>query len=192
MSGIRIEHAAELLEKGDSIVFGTDTINGIGCSASDAKAVIKLFEMKKRETGKPFVMLFADMKEVFRYFEYDERVERIAAACMPGGITIVHKPRRKLSALLMKDGYASFRIPARESLLSLISYFGKPLASTSLNLAGEPIITDRKEAQKVFHSYIFNNLTSRTEPSTVIKMHKGRIEMLREGAVKIRSEQWTG
>lgn len=191
MNGTRIDIASELLLTGNPVIFGTDTVNGIGCTADDEEALKNLYRLKRREKDKPFVMLFDTFDRVFDYFEYDEKICRIARAYMPGAVTIVHKANRKVPASLLKDRMASFRIPARRSLLDLIARTGKPIATTSLNLAGKSVITDRKTAKSVFDAYIFNNLSHRTAPSTVISLSNGKISVLRQGVVNIKDGKWT-
>ena len=191
MNGTRIDIATKQLLKGEPVIFGTDTVNGIGCAADNEDALKNLYRIKKREKEKPFVMLFDTLEHVFDYFEYSEIIHKIAKAYMPGALTIVHKANSRVPVSLLKNQMASFRIPARRSILELIAYTGKPIASTSLNLTGEPVITDRKTAKRAFDAYIFNNLSRRTVPSTVISLSNKKIKILRQGVVRIKDLKWT-
>ena len=55
------------LEKGGLILYPTDTVWGIGCDATNAAAVAKIFELKKREDGKSMIVLMADENEIPEY-----------------------------------------------------------------------------------------------------------------------------
>ena len=51
------QRAAETIRRGGLIVYPTDTIWGIGCDASRADAVRRVFELKKRAESKSLIVL---------------------------------------------------------------------------------------------------------------------------------------
>ena len=54
---IDIKNAVEVLRKGGVILYPTDTIWGIGCDATNADAVRRVYEIKKREDSKALICL---------------------------------------------------------------------------------------------------------------------------------------
>ena len=52
-----------VLKTGGIILYPTDTIWGIGCDATNEKAVEKIFALKKRSDEKSMIILAADKKE---------------------------------------------------------------------------------------------------------------------------------
>lgn len=186
MAGTKLKEALNRLKKGDVIAFGTDTINGIGCLYSSEKGISRIYEMKGREDRKPLILLCSSFEMASSFFSLDDSADRLMRKYMPGALTIVAKPKVLLASQLLLDGYASFRIPARKSVVDLIEYLGQPIASTSLNMSGRPVITERSAARKIFKDlFIANNLSSKVIPSTVVKCENGGFSLLREGALKI-------
>ncbi len=185
MSGIDIKYTKTLLKKGNIIIFGTDTVNGLGCIYNNNLSLKNLYKIKNRPKDKPFILLCDSKESVFKIFEYNEIVENLINRFMPGSLTIIAKPKIKISKFLLKNGFASFRIPARKSLLNLLKSINAPIASTSLNISGKNIILKRDEAKKTFNNiHIFNNLTSKSMPSTIVKIINNKIVVLRKGKIK--------
>lgn len=186
MAGTKIKEAILRLKREEAVAFGTDTVNGIGCLYSSKKGIAKIYEMKKRDERKPLILLCSSFDMASEYFFLDSLSEGLMHRHMPGALTLVVKPKKKLNEFLILDGHASFRIPSRRSVLQIIEGLGMPLASTSLNEADKPVLTDRNEIKRRFKGiFIANNLSSKTIPSTVAKCDRGKIVILRAGAVKL-------
>ena len=62
-----LEHALAVLRTGGTILYPTDTIWGLGCDATDAEAVKRIFDLKKRDESKSLVILMADAKDLVKY-----------------------------------------------------------------------------------------------------------------------------
>ena len=62
-----VTEAARVLKAGGLILYPTDTIWGIGCDATNAEAVAKVFALKRRDEAKSLVLLAADLDMVGRY-----------------------------------------------------------------------------------------------------------------------------
>src|SRR2546428_11652456 len=55
-----INNALEVLNAGGTILYPTDTIWGIGCDATNEKAVEKVFSIKQRQESKSLIVLMSD------------------------------------------------------------------------------------------------------------------------------------
>jgi len=64
---------------GKVIVYPTDTIYGLGCSALDKKAVGKIYRIKNRAKKKPLLVLISDFKMLQEYFKVDKNSWHICA-----------------------------------------------------------------------------------------------------------------
>src|SRR5262245_55222892 len=62
-----IDHCLKVLEAGGLILYPTDTIWGIGCDATNAEAVQRIYELKNRPGSKSMIVLLADEKELLKY-----------------------------------------------------------------------------------------------------------------------------
>ena len=62
-----VAKAIEVLRAGGVILYPTDTIWGIGCDATNPKAVARVYEIKKRADSKALVLLASDLDMICRY-----------------------------------------------------------------------------------------------------------------------------
>src|ERR1700760_1222504 len=62
-----LEHSLKALQQGGLILYPTDTIWGIGCDATNAEAVAKVYALKQREAAKSLIVLMADKRDIVKY-----------------------------------------------------------------------------------------------------------------------------
>ncbi len=148
---IVIENAVEALRQGGTLLYPTDTIWGLGCDATCAPAVEKLYAIKSRDHSKSMLILCADLAMVRRYVG---GVSPAAATllCADGRPTTVIIPLNAHadSALLANnlaasDGTIGVRLPRHALCQELLRRLGHPLVSTSANRSGTPSPTCYKE-----------------------------------------------
>ena len=143
--------AVETLRKGGVILYPTDTVWGIGCDATNAEAVQKVYEIKKRPDSKSLVLLASDLDMVARYvreipemaLQLVEVNDRPMTIIYPDAMTGV-ECRGLAENVVAEDGSIGIRIPAVDFCRNLVHRFGRPVVSTSANISGEP--TPRKFA----------------------------------------------
>ena len=143
--------AVETLRKGGVILYPTDTVWGIGCDATNAEAVQKVYEIKKRPDSKSLVLLARDLDMVARYvreipemaLQLVEVNDRPMTIIYPDAMTGV-ECRGLAENVVAEDGSVGIRIPAVDFCRNLVHRFGRPVVSTSANISGEP--TPRKFA----------------------------------------------
>ncbi|HAF07792.1 MAG: Sua5/YciO/YrdC/YwlC family protein [candidate division TA06 bacterium 32_111] len=179
------EEALNILKEGRLLAFSTDTINGIATSFDNIKGIEKIFHLKKRDFKKPFALFFSENIEIENFFYTSKLFWKIKEKFLPGQLTIVLKAKKIIPSVLVKDGFASLRIPDEKKILKLIDLFKKPLACTSLNISGKDLITEKDEFEKYFKGvHLFGELKKKKKPSTVIKIDKKNVEILREGGIE--------
>ena len=132
-----INNCIEALKKGELILYPTDTIWGIGCDASNAEAVKKIYQLKKREDSKALICLVSNQAMLERYVE---EVPEVAYDIMDLAIkptTIVFdKPKGLAKNLIAADNTIAIRVASDKFCQYLINKFGKPIVSTSANISG--------------------------------------------------------
>ena len=62
-----IKKVIEVLKSGGVILYPTDTIWGIGCDATNAKAVARVYDIKRRQDSKAMLVLVDDCNKLERY-----------------------------------------------------------------------------------------------------------------------------
>ena len=121
----------EVLRRDDGVLLvPTETVYGLVCDASHEAARAKIYEMKRRPASKLLTLFFASRQAVEAAFPaMPETAKRFAAAFCPGPVTLIVPDG---------DAFTGFRIPDHPALLNLLKAYGRPLASTSANLSGQP------------------------------------------------------
>jgi L-threonylcarbamoyladenylate synthase len=128
----------ETLKNGGTILYPTDTVWGIGCDATNPKAVEKIFELKQRASGRSLIVLLADSRDLNIYtshlhphiIRYLENTDSPTTVVYDGAIGFADN-------LIGADGSIAIRIIREKFCRHLIKRFRKPLVSTSANLSGE-------------------------------------------------------
>lgn len=134
-----INECLAVLHSGGIILYPTDTVWGIGCDATNEKAVEKIFSVKKRNEEKSMIILVADEKEIVTYTNDPNAViyDYIKGVHKP--TTVIYDNAKNVAAnLINKDGSIAIRIVKDEFCCKLIKIFGKPIVSTSSNISGFP------------------------------------------------------
>ncbi len=181
-----LENCLLTLRNGGLILYPTDTIWGIGCDATNATAVKKIYELKKRPETKSLIVLLADQKELLRYVTQPDLQVLDYLRTVTKPTTVIYKdPVGLADNLINADGTIGIRIVKDEFCKHLIKRFRKPIVSTSANISGEPapaFFYDISEEIKTGVDYIVQYRqqdASPKEPSSVIKWENGKITVLR-------------
>lgn len=134
-----IKKAVEVLRKGGVILYPTDTVWGIGCDATNAEAVKRVYEIKKRADSKALICLVDSESRLCRYVRNvaDVTWDMIELSTKP--LTVIFDSATGLAEnLLAEDGSVGIRVTREEFSKELCYRFQKPIVSTSANISGEP------------------------------------------------------
>lgn len=134
-----VDKCIEVLRDGGIILYPTDTVWGIGCDATNAEAVAKVYTLKRSQDKHSMLCLFRDADMVVRYvnkapgiaFEVMELSDKPLTAILPGATGVA-------DALIPETQTLGVRIPQHDFCQALLRKFGKPIVSTSANISGEP------------------------------------------------------
>ncbi|MEJ7736724.1 MAG: L-threonylcarbamoyladenylate synthase [Chitinophagaceae bacterium] len=134
-----VESCLDVLKSGGIILYPTDTVWGLGCDATNPKAVEKIYLLKQRSAGKNMNVLLADERDILKYtvqpdlrvFEYLKKVQKPTTIIYQGAIGLADN-------LIQTDGTIGIRVVNEPFCKHLIKRFRKPVVSTSANLSGQP------------------------------------------------------
>lgn len=133
-----IKDALLALRKGGIILYPTDTIWGIGCDATNAVAVEKIFKIKSRNENKSLLVLVDGENMLDRYVKDIPEIAFELAGVSDTPLTIIYPGGKNLAhGVCSEDGSVAIRICHDEFCHELISRFRKPITSTSANLSGK-------------------------------------------------------
>jgi L-threonylcarbamoyladenylate synthase len=134
-----IQACLEALQKGDLILYPTDTVWGIGCDATNEAAVKRIFELKKRSDSKAMIVLVENETAILKYVNVDELqvFDYIKGIHKP--TTVIYQNAKNLAHnLIASDGTVAIRVCKDKFCHELIQKFGKPIVSTSANISTYP------------------------------------------------------
>ena len=175
------------LTEGALAVIPTDTLYGVVCSAADQDAVGRLYRLKSRE-NKPGTLVAASIDQLVE-LGIPRRYLVAVEQYWPGAISIVIPMGLKLNYLHQGKGSLAIRIPGDGTFQELLDLTG-PLMTSSANMPGKKPATTIEEARQYFGDavdlYIDGGDLSGREPSTIIKIIDDAVEVIRQGAVKIK------
>ncbi|NEW81978.1 MAG: threonylcarbamoyl-AMP synthase [Mariniphaga sp.] len=183
-----IVKAVEVLRSGGIILYPTDTIWGIGCDATNAAAVKRIYEIKQREDTKSMLVLMENPNLLNSYISEVPEIawELIEVADTP--LTIIYPGAKNLAVnLVANDGSIGIRITNEAFTQQLIQRFRKPVVSTSANISGQKspqnfaeISEEIKKSVDFIVKFRQDDLT-RSNPSGIIKLGVGgQIEIIRK------------
>lgn len=172
-----LKKAVETLKKGGIILYPTDTIWGIGCDATDPKAVKRIYELKKRADSKSMLVLVNNEAMLERTVKEIPEVawQLIEAADKP--LTVIYdEPVGMAPELTASDGSLGIRITKERFSSDLCRLLRRPIVSTSANISGEASAATFSEiSQKIRDGVDYiakyrRDDMSRPSPSNIIKL----------------------
>ena len=134
-----IKRAVEVMRKGVVILYPNDTVWGIGCDATNAEAVKKVYEIKHRDDSKALICLVDSDARLQRYVRDVPNVawDLMELATKPTTV-ILDNAVNLAPNLIAEDGSIAMRITREEFSKELCFRMQKPIVSTSANISGEP------------------------------------------------------
>jgi len=182
------EAAQKLQVPGAVGVIPTDTVYGVVARATDQSAVARLYALKSRE-HKPGTIIAANIDQLVE-LGIKRRYLTAVQQFWPGAVSV--EIPHQVSYLNQDTGRQAFRIPDNDDLIRLLENTG-PLQTTSANSPGKAPAVTLDEARAYFGDdvdfYVDGGDLSDREPSTIIRIIDDAIEVIREGAVKIRENE---
>ncbi len=177
-----IKAAVDTLRKGGIILYPTDTVWGIGCDATDSKAVERVFALKQRTDAKALITLVGSLAALERTVDGIPDVAYELIECTDRPLTIVYDrplPMARIAPELQApDGTIGVRVTNEAFSRALCRAFGKPLVSTSANISGHPTPADFRHIEPEIIAGADYVCTSRrnerakeeTKPSMVMRL----------------------
>lgn len=183
-----IKNAIEVMKQGGVILYPTDTVWGIGCDATNAEAVAKVYKIKKRDDSKALICLVDSDARLQRYVRNVPNVAWDILDIATKPTTIILDGAVNLAPnLIAEDGSIALRITKEPFSHELCYRFQKPLVSTSANISGEPAAANYNDiSQELLDAVDYVCFSRRQEhkphtPSSIIKLKEdGEVTIIRK------------
>ena len=182
-----IQNAYEIKQKGGIILYPTDTVWGIGCDATNAEAVAKIYKLKKRAETQSMIVLMNGEKMIYNVFkEIPEVAWQIIDLSENPTTLVLDKPRNVAPNLIAPDQTLGIRIVKEPFCFKLMEKMKKPLVSTSANISGQPTPKSFKEISPEIIKgvdYVVNLHREKIagKPSTIIKLtNDSQVKVIRK------------
>jgi len=183
-----VADAAALLRTGKLCAFPTETVYGLGADATDADAVLSIYETKGRPRFNPLIIHCADLAMASMLADFSPLAARLTSF-WPGSLTLVlpAKPGNGLADVATSGlDSVAIRIPDHPIALQLIAAVGRPLAAPSANPSGRLSPTTAEQVRRGFAGKVpvLDGGPCRAGvESTIIRVEGERLVQLRAGAV---------
>lgn len=183
-----IQQAVQTMRSGGLILYPTDTIWGIGCDATNADAVRRIYELKRRDDSKALICLVDSPNRMQQYSRSIPDVAWDLIDYAQNPLTLIVDGALNLASnLVAKDGSIAIRVTRERISHDLCYRFQKAVVSTSANLSGQPAPRNFMEiSPEIIRGvdYVMKarqNDVTKGKPSQIVKISKdGQITFIRK------------
>lgn len=183
-----IRRAVETMRNGGVILYPTDTVWGIGCDATNAEAVAKVYKIKRRDDSKAMICLVDSDARLQRYVRNVPNVAWELLDCADKPTTVILDGATGLAHnLIAEDGSVALRITKEPFSKELCYRFQKAVVSTSANISGQPAAQNYCDiAPELLDAVDYVCWSRRQEhkphtPSSIVRLRiNGEVEIIRK------------
>ena len=179
----------KILKEGGVAVIPTDTLYGLVASAFNKKAIERIYKIKNRDKSKPLIVLISSVSQLKDFGIKGD----FAKIFQPKVSVLLECKSPKFKYIHRGTGEIAFRLTSKrnKNLYYLISKVG-PIVAPSANRESEKPAETIKEAKEYFNSSVdcyIDGGRKIGEPSTLIRIKNGEIEILRQGRINIKNKK---
>lgn len=183
-----VDEAVRVLREGGIILYPTDTVWGLGCDATNAEAVDRIYRLKRSENKKSMLVLCASADMVARYvnrapgiaFEVMEMATSPLTLILPGATGVA-------ANLIPDEGTLGIRVPDHEFCRRMLRALQRPVVSTSANISGEATPAGLQEVSREIIDGVdfvvnprFEGKPTRKASSIIAFGEGGEVKIIRE------------
>lgn len=183
-----VDEAVRVLREGGIILYPTDTVWGLGCDATNAEAVERIYRLKRSENKKSMLVLCASADMVVRYvnrapgiaFEVMEMATSPLTLILPGATGVA-------ANLIPDEGTLGIRVPDHEFCRRMLRGLQRPVVSTSANISGEATPAGLQEVSREIIDGVdfvvnprFEGKPTRKASSIIAFGEGGEVKIIRE------------
>lgn len=183
-----MKEAVVVLQRGGVVVYPTDTLYGLGADISNKKAIEKVYKIKGRKFNKPLLILVSSKKQINKFAYLNKTAEKVINKFLPGPLTLILKKKKIVSVKITgRKKTVGVRLPKNKTAINLAKKLGRPITTTSANIAGAKTpmsgqaIYNHFKKQKYQPDLILDAGELNGKPSTILNFSEKRVKIIREG-----------
>jgi tRNA threonylcarbamoyl adenosine modification protein (Sua5/YciO/YrdC/YwlC family) len=187
----RIQQAVDVLRKGGVIIYPTDTVYGIGCDVTNAKAVERVCRIKGIHPDKANLSFICyDLSHISDYAHgITTATYKVIKKALPGPFTFLFEASANAPRFGgVKRKTVGIRVPDNQIIRQLVKELGNPIVSTSVRESEETLeeyVTDPDliyEKYRLLVDLVIDGGFGGNTPSTIVDCVNDEFEIVREGA----------
>lgn len=182
-----IRQAVEILRRGGTIAYPTDSSYALGCAIGNKEAMDAIRRIRRVDDNHNFTLVCRDLSEVALYARIDNEIYRLLKRFTPGPYTFILAATREVPRRLQhpKRRTIGLRIPDFPIVSALLGELDEPLMSSTLIMPGAELpMNDAEEIrEKLEHAIdmVIDGGPCDLEPTTVVDLTGGAPVILRRG-----------
>jgi tRNA threonylcarbamoyl adenosine modification protein (Sua5/YciO/YrdC/YwlC family) len=183
----RVGEIVEIIQEGGLIAYPTDSSYAFGCHIGDKKAIDRIHRIRQTDKRHNFTLVCRDLSEISTYARVDNWAYRLIKSMTPGPYTFILPATREVPKRLQnpKRRTIGLRVPDHPLVQAVLDRLGEPIMSSTLSLPGDSMpLTDPLEIEERIGTQIdaiVDAGSTGIEPTSVLDMTSGAVEVLREG-----------
>lgn len=174
------------LRNGAVMIWPTDTLYGIACSALDARAVEKVCRIKGIDPEKTNLSIVcSSISQAAEYARIPDNIFRLMRNHTPGPFTFICKAANSLPRVMRGRRSIGIRIPASSVDKSIVEALGNPVMTTSVNAEDEDYLRSPGLLEEIYGhdaDILIDAGQGGTEGSTVVDCTGAEPLVVRQGA----------
>ena len=182
-----IAQVVDAMRNGGLVAYPTDSSYALGCHIGDKKAMDRIHRIRRTDKNHNFTLVGRDLSEISLYARVDNWVYRLLKSLTPGPYTFILPATREVPKRLQNPRRRTIglRVPDHRIVHAILEGLGEPIMSSTLLLPGDDTpLTDPQEIdRRIGHEIelIVDAGPTGIEPTTVIDLSSGSVEVLRKG-----------
>ena len=183
-----LKKASIILQRGELVIFPTETVYGIGATANNEEAIKLIYKSKKRPLANPLICHFKNIREIKKNFYMNNLEIKLAKFFWPGPLTLILEKKKdsKISSILSKNKkFVGCRVPNNKIALSLLKSLQFPVAAPSANINTKISTTQSSDIDLILKKKVFviRGKSNLGLESTVVQIKNNKIHILRLGSI---------
>jgi len=188
-----IAEVVEMIRSGGLIAYPTDSSFAFGCAIGDKKSMERIRRIRQTDKNHNFTLVCSDLSEISGYARVENWAYRLIKKLTPGPYTFILQATREVPKRLQhpKRRTIGLRVPDHAIVRAMLDELGEPIMSSTLLLPGDDIpLTDVNDIEERIGNQIdliVDGGATGIEPTTVVDLSGGSVEILRRGRGDIRA-----